>query len=173
MKEWRLLMHWSILFLKESKINDYFQGFTFIFSIIAVYAWPSYHKRYNFQTYFGIINSNGRGRPPGYINLTRRYVFFDEITSAQLHYGSFHKFWGRTWAHPRRNRQKYKSFYSGIKTFMDKTFEPAWYCIVGKGFGSAVTYVNRHLLFLYIANKAILIFKYWRKESSEKNNDIL
>jgi hypothetical protein len=47
-----------------------------------------------------------------------------------------------------------------IKSFMDRTFGPPWHCVVGKGFGSAVTYVNRHFLFLYIANKAILIFKY-------------
>ena len=43
---------------------------------------------------------------------------------------------------------------------MDRTFGPPWHCVVGKGFGSAVTYLNRHFLFLYIANKAILIFKY-------------
>lgn len=162
MKGWRLLMHWSTLFLRESKINDYFQGFTFIFSIITIYLWGYY-----------IINSNGRGGPPRYINLARRYVFFDEVASAQLHHGSFHQFGGRSWAHPRLNCKKYICLYIGVKTFMDKTFEPAWHCIVGKGFGSAVTYVNRHLLFLYIANKAILIFKYWRKKSSEKSNDIL
>jgi hypothetical protein len=49
---------------------------------------------------------------------------------------------------------------SGIKTFMDRTFGPAWHCIVGKGFGSAVSYLNKHFIFLYIANKAILLFKY-------------
>ena len=43
---------------------------------------------------------------------------------------------------------------------MDRTFGPAWHCIVGKGFGSSVSYLNKHFIFLYIANKAILLFKY-------------
>jgi hypothetical protein len=46
-----------------------------------------------------------------------------------------------------------------IKTFMDRNFGPPWHCVVGKGFGSGVTYLNKHFLFLYIANKAVMIFK--------------
>lgn len=48
---------------------------------------------------------------------------------------------------------------------MDRTFGPPWHCVVGKGFGSAVGYLNRHYIFLYIANKAILIFKYWQTQN--------
>lgn len=54
---------------------------------------------------------------------------------------------------------------------MDRTFGPAWNCIVGKGFASAVTYKNRHFIFFYVANKGILIFKYeWYKNSNNLNN---
>lgn len=48
---------------------------------------------------------------------------------------------------------------------MDRTFGPPWHCIVGKGFGSAVSYINRHFIFLYIANKAVLLYKYWIQKS--------
>lgn len=44
---------------------------------------------------------------------------------------------------------------------MDRKFGPSWHCIVGKGFGSSVTYMNNNFLFLYICNKAIMIFRHW------------
>lgn len=47
-----------------------------------------------------------------------------------------------------------------IKLYMDKAFGPAWHCCVGKDFGSSVTYKNRHFLYIYVANKAIMIFKH-------------
>ncbi len=43
---------------------------------------------------------------------------------------------------------------------MDKTFGPAWHCCVGKDFGSAVTYKNKHFIYFYVANKAVMIFKH-------------
>ena len=49
---------------------------------------------------------------------------------------------------------------SDIKNYMDKQFGPPWHCIVGKGFGSGVTYNNKNMIFLYICNKAILIFRH-------------
>ena len=43
---------------------------------------------------------------------------------------------------------------------MDKLYGPPWQCIVGKGYGSAVTYNNKHFVYLYISNKAIMIFRH-------------
>ena len=51
-------------------------------------------------------------------------------------------------------------YHLGIKEEMDRRFSPSWHCVVGKGFSSAVTYKNRHFLFIYIMNKAIMIFKH-------------
>lgn len=48
-----------------------------------------------------------------------------------------------------------------IKLHMDKLHGPAWHCIVGKGFGSAVTYNNKNFLYLYLGNKAIMLFRHW------------
>ena len=47
-----------------------------------------------------------------------------------------------------------------IKLYMDKQFGPPWHCIVGKGFGSGITYNNKNMIFLYICNKAILVFRH-------------
>ena len=47
-----------------------------------------------------------------------------------------------------------------IKIHMDKLYGPPWHCIVGKGFGSAVTYMNKNFLYMYISNKAIMIFRH-------------
>ena len=44
---------------------------------------------------------------------------------------------------------------------MDNLYGPPWHCIVGKGFGSGVTFKNNHFLYLYICNKAIMLFKHW------------
>lgn len=49
---------------------------------------------------------------------------------------------------------------SAIKMHMDKLYGPPWHCIVGKGYGSAVTFKNKHFAYLYIANKAIMIYKH-------------
>lgn len=48
----------------------------------------------------------------------------------------------------------------GVKVHMDKLYGPPWHCIVGKGFGSAVTYNNKNFLYVYIGNKAIMIFRH-------------
>ena len=48
---------------------------------------------------------------------------------------------------------------------MDKLYGPPWHCIVGKGFGSGVTYKNNHFLYMYISNKAIMIYKHWSNPS--------
>ena len=55
-------------------------------------------------------------------------------------------------------------FNPALKTHMDKLYGPPWHCIVGKGFGSGVTYKNNHFLYIYIMNKAIMIFKHWLNE---------
>lgn len=47
-----------------------------------------------------------------------------------------------------------------IKLHMDKLHGPAWHCIVGKGYGSAVTYNNKNFLYLYLGNKAIMLFRH-------------
>lgn len=60
-----------------------------------------------------------------------------------------------------------------IKTYMDRTYGPAWHCVVGKGFGSAVSYLNKHFIFLYISNKAILLFKYWNRNLKDSNDPSL
>lgn len=50
--------------------------------------------------------------------------------------------------------------FKAVKLYMDKAFGPAWHVCVGKDFGSSVTYKNRHFLYIYVANKAIMIFKH-------------
>jgi hypothetical protein len=52
------------------------------------------------------------------------------------------------------------SYIEAIKEHMDKIYGPPWHCIVGKGFSSAVTYMNKNFLFLYISNKAVMIFRH-------------
>jgi dynein light chain LC8-type len=54
----------------------------------------------------------------------------------------------------------YDKIAENIKKYMDQHFGPPWHCAVGKDFGSNVTYKNRHFLYLYVANKAIMIYKH-------------
>ena len=46
-----------------------------------------------------------------------------------------------------------------IKKEFDKKYQPGWHCIVGREFGSFVTYETKHFINFYIGQIAILLFK--------------
>ncbi|KAI4303601.1 hypothetical protein MLD38_039210 [Melastoma candidum] len=46
-----------------------------------------------------------------------------------------------------------------IKKEFDKKHGPTWHCIVGRNFGSYVTHETNHFVYLYLDQKAILLFK--------------
>ncbi|TPX53313.1 hypothetical protein PhCBS80983_g06320 [Powellomyces hirtus] len=46
-----------------------------------------------------------------------------------------------------------------IKQKFDKKYNPIWHCIVGRRFGSYVTYETKHFIYFYLGKIAILLFK--------------
>jgi dynein light chain LC8-type len=46
-----------------------------------------------------------------------------------------------------------------IKNAMDETWEPNWHVIVGKNFGSKVTHEARRLVYFYVYDLAVLMYK--------------
>ena len=46
-----------------------------------------------------------------------------------------------------------------IKTEFDKKHNPTWQCIVGRSFGSYVTYEFKHCIYFYRSKTAILLFR--------------
>merc|ERR1711966_60438 len=46
-----------------------------------------------------------------------------------------------------------------IKKDFDKKYNPTWHCIVGRNFGSYVTHETKHLIYFYLGQVAILLFK--------------
>ncbi len=46
-----------------------------------------------------------------------------------------------------------------LKKEFDAAWGPSWHVIIGKNFGSRVTHEASRMLFFYIGDKAVLIFK--------------
>ncbi|CAG9329923.1 unnamed protein product [Blepharisma stoltei] len=46
-----------------------------------------------------------------------------------------------------------------IKRQFDSEFQPAWHCIVGRGFGSFVTHDTGNLVYFFLEEFAILLWK--------------
>uniref|UniRef100_A0A2K6QKV7 Dynein light chain n=1 Tax=Rhinopithecus roxellana TaxID=61622 RepID=A0A2K6QKV7_RHIRO len=52
-----------------------------------------------------------------------------------------------------------KDIAAHIKKEFDKKYNPTWYCLVGRNFGSYVTYEIKHFIYFYLGQVAILLFK--------------
>ena len=46
-----------------------------------------------------------------------------------------------------------------IKKDFDKRYSPTWHCIVGRNYGSFVTYESRYYINFHLGDIAILLFK--------------
>uniref|UniRef100_A0A5K4F5B2 Dynein light chain n=1 Tax=Schistosoma mansoni TaxID=6183 RepID=A0A5K4F5B2_SCHMA len=46
-----------------------------------------------------------------------------------------------------------------IKKEFDKKYNPTWHCIVGRNFGSNMTHEQKHFIYFYMGNVAVLLFK--------------
>lgn len=46
-----------------------------------------------------------------------------------------------------------------IKTEFDRKFGPTWHCVVGRSFGSYVTYETKRFTYFYVGQIAVLLFK--------------
>ncbi|EEC18995.1 dynein light chain 1, cytoplasmic-like [Ixodes scapularis] len=46
-----------------------------------------------------------------------------------------------------------------IKTEFDRKYSPTWHCVVGRSFGSYVTYETRRFTYFYVGPAAVLLFK--------------
>ncbi|XP_006881906.1 PREDICTED: dynein light chain 1, cytoplasmic-like [Elephantulus edwardii] len=46
-----------------------------------------------------------------------------------------------------------------IKKEFDRKYNTTWHCIVGKNFGSYVTHKDKHFIYFYLGQRAILLFK--------------
>ncbi|TGZ66881.1 hypothetical protein CRM22_005105 [Opisthorchis felineus] len=58
-----------------------------------------------------------------------------------------------------KKHKKQKKIAEEVKKAMDKKYGPTWHCVVGKNYGSFVTFDAKHLLFFYLDDQAILLFK--------------
>ncbi|CAD7681131.1 unnamed protein product [Nyctereutes procyonoides] len=52
-----------------------------------------------------------------------------------------------------------KDIAAHIKKEFDKKYNPTWHCIVGRNFGSYVIHETKHLIYFYLGQVAILLFK--------------
>lgn len=48
---------------------------------------------------------------------------------------------------------------AAIKTEFDRKFGPTWHCVVGRSFGSYVTYETKRFTYFYVGHIAVLLFK--------------
>ncbi|VDK39317.1 unnamed protein product [Taenia asiatica] len=46
-----------------------------------------------------------------------------------------------------------------IKKKFDETYNPTWHCIVGRSYGSYVSYESKHFIYFYLGELGILLFK--------------
>ena len=46
-----------------------------------------------------------------------------------------------------------------IKKDFDKRYSPYWHCIVGRNFGSNVSHEEKHFIYFYLGQVAVLLFK--------------
>lgn len=54
----------------------------------------------------------------------------------------------------------YKDIAKLIKEEFDKQFEGYWHCIVGKHFGSYISYESRNVILIWINDLGFLIYKF-------------
>lgn len=47
-----------------------------------------------------------------------------------------------------------------VKKDFDKKYNPTWHCIVGKNFGSYVNYETQGLIYLFVGQVAILLYRF-------------
>jgi len=52
-----------------------------------------------------------------------------------------------------------KDIAGAIKRDFDKKYGGAWHCIAGRNFGSYVSYEEKHFIYFYIGQIAILLYK--------------
>uniref|UniRef100_A0A2K6D0M4 Dynein light chain n=1 Tax=Macaca nemestrina TaxID=9545 RepID=A0A2K6D0M4_MACNE len=52
-----------------------------------------------------------------------------------------------------------KDIAAHIKKEFDKKYNPTWHCIVGRNFGSYLTYEIKNFIYFYLGQVAILLFK--------------
>ncbi|CAK9294472.1 unnamed protein product [Gordionus sp. m RMFG-2023] len=52
-----------------------------------------------------------------------------------------------------------KDIAMAIKKRMDVRHNPTWQCVVGKNFGSSISYTAMNFMYFYVGNDAILLFK--------------
>ncbi|KAK6766106.1 hypothetical protein RB195_025799 [Necator americanus] len=52
-----------------------------------------------------------------------------------------------------------KDIASYIKTEFDRKYCPSWHCVVGRNFGSFVTYETHHFIYFYVQHIAVMLFK--------------
>ena len=46
-----------------------------------------------------------------------------------------------------------------LKKYFDDNFHPTWQCVVGKNFGSQIGFYDKHMIYFYWGNIAILLWK--------------
>lgn len=47
-----------------------------------------------------------------------------------------------------------------IKKEFDTKYGPAWHCVVGSHFGSFVSHESRNIIYVFIGNMGVLLFKH-------------
>lgn len=47
-----------------------------------------------------------------------------------------------------------------VKKDFDKKYNPTWHCIIGKNFGSYVNYETQGLIYLFVGQVAILLYRF-------------
>ena len=57
------------------------------------------------------------------------------------------------------NRDDYEQLAKGLKRDFDQHFHPTWQCIVGTHYGSDVGYFEKNMIYFYVGNIAILLWK--------------
>ena len=58
-----------------------------------------------------------------------------------------------------KSKQEFEAMAKSLKREFDSKFHPTWQCVVGKNFGSDIGYFDKHMIYFYIGNIAILLWK--------------
>ncbi|KAJ1625321.1 dynein light chain type 1-domain-containing protein [Pavlovales sp. CCMP2436] len=51
-------------------------------------------------------------------------------------------------------------FTAYIKNEFDEKYDPTWHCIVGRSFGASAASETKHVIYFYIGEMTVLLFKY-------------
>ena len=46
-----------------------------------------------------------------------------------------------------------------LKKGFDETFHPTWQCIVGKNFGSEISFEDKHMIYFFINSTGVLLWQ--------------